>query len=346
MQKDSLGARFENVDEPSTGMVVNLCLEVFINTLAIYALVKCKPKLTNVVLFCPIFRIALGILLIPIAIIYEVPVLDEFLSRSFFDNVGCLLATDHLSFVLFLSSNLKINAWFCIPIFIWFYKTLYACQKKMSEVKESAVEYPATSKRNRRKDGKASKDREYRRKQKGPAESESTKLNSLGSFMSFLTALTSIKRSRETPSELNGESSRINQASTMPSKESTTIGIKNKEQSPLKISNERQLNTVQDLTYHASQYGHSNVVRDLLANHSLVINITLKEEVTGFTAFHMACAGGHLSVVQQLMKAYGNEVCIGLLNTDLKTGLELAAQYGRKDVVQAILSSIRKKHVR
>ncbi len=98
--------------------------------------------------------------------------------------------------------------------------------------------------------------------------------------------------------------------------------------------------------FHASLYGHKEVVRYLLANFGEVISICQLESITGFTAFHLACAGGHLSVVQQMMSKYGEDTCNILLNRDGQTGLECATESGRKEVVQAILNTISLKRLR
>ncbi len=98
--------------------------------------------------------------------------------------------------------------------------------------------------------------------------------------------------------------------------------------------------------FQACLYGHKEIVRQLLTNHRHELDIQQLEPVTGYTSFHLACSGGHLSVVQQLMTRFGNEICKQLLSRDGKSGLFLASEFGRKEVVQTILNKISKKEVR
>jgi len=98
--------------------------------------------------------------------------------------------------------------------------------------------------------------------------------------------------------------------------------------------------------FQACLYGHKEIVRHLLANHGNELDIQQVEPVTGYTAFHLACAGGHLSVVQQLMAKCGAETCRQLITTDGKSGLILAAVSGRKEIVQTILNTYKKKDIR
>jgi len=77
--------------------------------------------------------------------------------------------------------------------------------------------------------------------------------------------------------------------------------------------------------FHACLYGHNQVVRHLLLHFDDVIKVRQVEAITGFTAFHLACAGGHLSVVQQMMFKYGKDTCKDLLNRDGQTGANFAS---------------------
>ena len=70
------------------------------------------------------------------------------------------------------------------------------------------------------------------------------------------------------------------------------------------------------------------------------------DPVSGHTAFHLASSFGHISIVQQLMNTFGNEVCNNLVNVDGKSGLELAAEHGKQNVVCTILNTIKKRHLR
>ena len=101
-----------------------------------------------------------------------------------------------------------------------------------------------------------------------------------------------------------------------------------------------------DTFLNACLYGHKDVVRQLIVKHSDMIDIAKVDSVTGFTAFHLACTGGHLSVVQQLLTKFGSNRCTELVNKDGLTGLELASQSGRRDVVQAILKTCKKIYMR
>jgi ankyrin repeat protein len=77
------------------------------------------------------------------------------------------------------------------------------------------------------------------------------------------------------------------------------------------------------------------------------LDIQQVEPDTGYTAFHLACTGGHLSVVQQLMAKYGIETCRQLLTkNDGKSGLILAAGAGKIEIVQTILSTYKKNEIR
>ncbi len=77
------------------------------------------------------------------------------------------------------------------------------------------------------------------------------------------------------------------------------------------------------------------------------MDIQQVEPDTGYTAFHLACTGGHLSVVQQLMKTFGNETCRQLLTkNDGKSGLVLAAEFERIEIVQTILTTYKKTEMR
>jgi len=108
----------------------------------------------------------------------------------------------------------------------------------------------------------------------------------------------------------------------------------------------RKMEPKPDDFFHACLYGHHDIVRQLLAGHENQINIHKLEPVSGFTAFHLACAGGHLSIVQQLMSKYGKDTCRDLINRDGQTGLESAAESGRKDILQTILNTISLKKLR
>ena len=104
-----------------------------------------------------------------------------------------------------------------------------------------------------------------------------------------------------------------------------------------------------DQFFDACQKGQKEVVRQLLSFHKNEIDIFEFEQKSGNTAFHAACAGGHLSVVQQLISIFGKDLCCSsakLLNREQKTGLELALQYGRKEVAKEIVRSIKRKFIR
>jgi hypothetical protein len=98
--------------------------------------------------------------------------------------------------------------------------------------------------------------------------------------------------------------------------------------------------------FRACRDGQKEIVRQLLSGHGHQLDIQQVEPDTGYTAFHLACAGGHLSVVQQLMKAFGNETCRHLLTNEGKSGLVLAAEYERIEIVQTILSTYKKNEMR
>jgi hypothetical protein len=105
-----------------------------------------------------------------------------------------------------------------------------------------------------------------------------------------------------------------------------------------------RLQVTNDCFYHACLYGHSDVVRQLIAENKIDhLNI---EPHTGYTGFHLACAGGHLSIVHQLMNKFGKDLCNGLTSTDGKTGLELSAENGQQCVVHTILISINNRNMR
>jgi hypothetical protein len=92
--------------------------------------------------------------------------------------------------------------------------------------------------------------------------------------------------------------------------------------------------------------GQKKIVRQLLSDHGHQLDIQQVEPDTGYTAFHLACAGGHLSVVQQLLKTFGNETCRHLLTNEGKSGLVLAAEYERIEIVQTILTTYKKTEMR
>ena len=100
--------------------------------------------------------------------------------------------------------------------------------------------------------------------------------------------------------------------------------------------------------FDACRNGDKDVVRRLLSmttHDSIDISTTLEEE-SGLGAYHLACAGGHLSIVQQLMTKFGKVICLELVSKDGKTGLELATESGRKNVVQVILNTLKGKQMR
>ncbi len=99
-----------------------------------------------------------------------------------------------------------------------------------------------------------------------------------------------------------------------------------------------------DCFYHACLYGHSDVVRQLIAENK-IDNLNI-EPHTGYSGFHLACAGGHLSIVHQLMTKFGKDLCNGLTSADGKTGLELSAENGQQCVVHTILTSINNRNMR
>jgi hypothetical protein len=100
--------------------------------------------------------------------------------------------------------------------------------------------------------------------------------------------------------------------------------------------------------FDACRNGKKDVVRRLLSmttDDLIDISTTLEEE-SGNGAIHLACAGGHLSIVQQLMTKFGKEICFELASKDGRTGLELAAMFGRKNIVQVILGTLKGKQMR
>jgi hypothetical protein len=99
-----------------------------------------------------------------------------------------------------------------------------------------------------------------------------------------------------------------------------------------------------DQFFHACLYGHNKVIRHLLGHFQF--DLSDLEPVSGFTAFHLACAGGHLSIVQQLMSKYGKDTCRDLINREGQTGLECAVESGRIEIVKTILNSISQKNLR
>ncbi len=105
-----------------------------------------------------------------------------------------------------------------------------------------------------------------------------------------------------------------------------------------------KLQVTNDCFYHACLYGHSDFVRQLIADNS--IDISKIESHTGYSGFHLACAGGHLSIVQQLMTKFGRDLCNNLVTRDGKTGLDLSVENGNQDVVHAILKTINRKTMR
>jgi hypothetical protein len=105
-----------------------------------------------------------------------------------------------------------------------------------------------------------------------------------------------------------------------------------------------KLQVTNDCFYHACLYGHSDVVRQLIADNK--IDHLKIESHTGYSGFHLACTGGHLSIVHQLMTKFGKDLCNGLTSTDGKTGLELSAENGQQYVVHAILISINNRNMR
>ena len=105
-----------------------------------------------------------------------------------------------------------------------------------------------------------------------------------------------------------------------------------------------RLQTDQDCLFHACLYGHGETVLAILADATL--EIAELEPLTGQTAFHLACIRGHLSIVQYLHKKFGAKVCFNLKNREELTGLEIATELGKSDVVQAILQAVPKKQTR
>ena len=101
-----------------------------------------------------------------------------------------------------------------------------------------------------------------------------------------------------------------------------------------------------DHFFQACLNGHKEIVRQLLSDRLYELDIKKLEPVTGHTAFHLACAGGHLSVVQQLLSKFGNETCKQLLTADGKSGLIVAVESGRKEIVQTILNTYKIKDIR
>jgi hypothetical protein len=130
-------------------------------------------------------------------------------------------------------------------------------------------------------------------------------------------------------------------------KAAQTIGTNVKELIFITQLNEEDLmKPTPDQFHDACAKGHKEVVRQLLSSHKNEIDIFKVEQNSGNTAIHAACAGGHLSVVQQLTSHFGRDLCLQLLNSEQKTGLELAVESGRTEVVQEILRTIKRKFIR
>jgi len=126
-----------------------------------------------------------------------------------------------------------------------------------------------------------------------------------------------------------------------------TIGSNVKELIFITQLNEEDLmKPTPDQFHDACAKGHKDVVRQLLSSHKNEIDIFKVEQNSGNTAIHAACSGGHLSVVQQLTSHFGRDLCTQLLNREQKTGLELAVESGRTEVVQEILRTIKRKFIR
>ena len=86
------------------------------------------------------------------------------------------------------------------------------------------------------------------------------------------------------------------------------------------------------------------MVKQLLLHYKTDFQISHFEENSGFTAFHLACAGGHTAVVEQLLQEYDS--CNFLKNKDGISGLEVAVQLSQISVVNSILDSISRQDMR
>ena len=302
------------------GMLLSLCLEVLAAFLTSLGLARRKPCLLMIMAMFQLLKLILQYLLKNYGLLEIILPTDNF-SLHFVLNFVMFFSFDHASLNLFLNRCLNFEVSIGNPAIFAFYFYLYYYQNKFTTSMEE--KYGRSQNLNREN----SKHRNERNENSTPGE-----MSSLLNNISFINVIQKNDTQREIIDKEVEDSSRFSNES-------------NCSNNHHKILN-RKVEAGPELIYHASLYGHKNVVRNMLANHSPIIDVSKKDEITGFTPFHLACTGGHLSVVQQLMKAYGNEVCIGLMNRDLQTGLELAAQYGRKDVVQTILNIIKPKHVR
>ena len=110
-----------------------------------------------------------------------------------------------------------------------------------------------------------------------------------------------------------------------------------------------KLQVSKECFFHACLYGHCDIIRQLISENEMDLSkndISKNEPFTGYSGFHLACAGGHLSIIQQLLTRFGKDFCNNLVSKDGKTGLEVSAEHGRKDVVHTILKTINNKNMR
>merc|ERR1712062_63587 len=75
---------------------------------------------------------------------------------------------------------------------------------------------------------------------------------------------------------------------------------------------------------------HADVVDFLMKNSvKYKLNLNVKDDYTGNTAFHYACEEGNINIVRLMLeyakdKDYQNNIDFALKNNDGKTGLQLA----------------------
>jgi hypothetical protein len=305
--------------------------EVIAYSTTLYALMRKKTKCLAIIIAIPLFKISLIISILMFSYYSRNQYfigkwgLDSSLSclRNSFYLINLVFIRHHQTFFTLLTTYLDFNDVFYSAAFTVYYASLFFIRYKM--IKEDGLEEIHTNKKN----GEMRNDeREKHRRER-------------------------VERKREEPAKVQGSTS-VNSTThqpihvkqnQMPSNmtETKSHDAKTKESSLIKIVN-RKVDPRPDDLFHACLYGHQDIVRQLLAHHQISIHV--QEPISGFTAFHLACAGGHLSIVQQLMSKYGKDTCRDLLNRDGQTGLECAAESGRKDVLQTILNTMSMKKLR
>jgi hypothetical protein len=126
----------------------------------------------------------------------------------------------------------------------------------------------------------------------------------------------------------------------------STENIGKKENVTKKMLAERMKNFVvkTDLFYHACYHGHVELVKQMLIHYKTDFQTSHCEENSGFTAFHLACAGGHTAIVEILLKEYDS--CNFIKNRDGVTGLEVAVQFSQIAISNSILDSISRQDMR